>query len=486
MTGLLQPTDASLPAGLDQPQTSSSSSTSAPPPPADSPTNPADDANDSESDGGNVSDGGTKEPFANLKLDERHFEDDKRRSERKAQLVMGPPLGETDAPTAQGDQVIAGQVLAENEDILADLDDDALDLELTHLRLRTLRGLGIERFRKVQRISLRQNLLSSLFYHPLPPASSATAGQSLVSTSTAADTDADARDAVDEDPLDDDDAAKKEAEFPYHERRRAEDEEPVWPLRGLCELEELDLYDNSLKSVKGLEDLDSLESLDLSFNLLRSVAPLDDPSPDSPFALKHLTHLYLIQNKLTKIEGVRHRDSLTYLEYGGNRIRTIENLPVSANLRSLFLGKNKITKIEGLEGLTGLRTLSIQSNRLTKIEGLDALGELEELYLSHNGLTRIEGLRKLTKLTTLDVGHNKIEDAPVEELAPLGELEELWANDNQLRTIPSLPESTHPALTTIYLEGNPLQKELGTAYRRKVQLELPQLKQIDANFVRRS
>lgn len=65
----------------------------------------------------------------------------------------------------------------------------------------------------------------------------------------------------------------------------------------------------------------SNRSLDLSFNLLRSVAPLDDASPDSPFALKHLTHLYLIQNKLTKIEGVRHRDSLTYLEYGGNRIR---------------------------------------------------------------------------------------------------------------------------------------------------------------------
>lgn len=62
----------------------------------------------------------------------------------------------------------------------------------------------------------------------------------------------------------------------------------------------------------------------------------------------------------------------------------------------------------------------------------------------------------------------------------------LQANDNQLRTIPSLPESTHPALTTIYLEGNPLQKDLGTAYRRKVQLELPQLRQIDANFVRRS
>lgn len=62
-------------------------------------------------------------------------------------------------------------------------------------------------------------------------------------------------------------------------------------------------------------------SLDLSFNLLRSVSQLDDASASSPFALPHLTHLYLIQNKLTKIEGVRDRTSLTYLEYGGNRIR---------------------------------------------------------------------------------------------------------------------------------------------------------------------
>lgn len=62
-------------------------------------------------------------------------------------------------------------------------------------------------------------------------------------------------------------------------------------------------------------------SLDLSFNLLRSVAPLNDCTESSPYRYPNLTHLYLIQNKLTKIEGVRDRTSLTYLEYGGNRIR---------------------------------------------------------------------------------------------------------------------------------------------------------------------
>lgn len=62
-------------------------------------------------------------------------------------------------------------------------------------------------------------------------------------------------------------------------------------------------------------------SLDLSFNLLRSVAAFNDASPSSAYAYPRLTHLYLIQNKLTQIEGVKDRTSLTYLEYGGNRIR---------------------------------------------------------------------------------------------------------------------------------------------------------------------
>lgn len=231
------------------------------------------DAESSESDGGNVSEGGSKEPFSNLKLDERHFEDSKK---REAKLVMGPPLG---GPSQQ-DQVVEGETIAENEQILADLPDDALDLELTHLRLRTLRGLGLERFTKVQvservcsllfvrcadplttpsssrqRISLRQNLLTSLSYLPLPPLASSSA---LV-TADAATTPSDApRDELDEDELDDEDAAKKEAEYPYDERRRESAEETVWPLRDLKELEELDLYDNSLKSVKGLEGLDAI------------------------------------------------------------------------------------------------------------------------------------------------------------------------------------------------------------------------------------
>ncbi|KAK4703770.1 protein phosphatase 1 regulatory subunit 7, partial [Phenoliferia sp. Uapishka_3] len=429
-----------------------------------------------------VLDDDATEAFSNLR-DERHFEETKR-----AKLVMGPPLGGEGAGKSN-ETVIPGQELAENEAILQAFPDEAEDLELTHMRIRTLRGLGIERFRAVERISLRQNLLSSLSYVPLPPTAPQDAGHTLNGAEEVKDVVPAAggpTDEVDEDEGDDEDAKKKEEEFEWSEHHTSPSAEVIWPLRGLEKLEELDLYDNRLKSVKGLEGLVAIKSLDLSFNLIRSIRDLDDESPDSPFAYPQLDHLYLIQNKLSKIEGVRHRTGLDYLELGGNRIRTIENLPISATLRSLYLGKNKITKMEGLEGLTGLRTLSIQSNRITKIEGLDSLVALEELYLSHNGLTELGGLEKNVNLTTLDIANNKIQKVDLNALSSLTLLEEFWANNNEIDHLPILSPSTHPALETLYLEGNPIEKMLATAYRRKIHLEMPQLKQIDAVFVKQS
>lgn len=63
---------------------------------------------------------------------------------KRAKLVMGAPLGESEFPLEGADVV-----QEDNEEILVDLPDDTQELELTHLRLRTLRGLGLERFRQV-------------------------------------------------------------------------------------------------------------------------------------------------------------------------------------------------------------------------------------------------------------------------------------------------------------------------------------------------
>ncbi|TRM59568.1 hypothetical protein BD626DRAFT_507575 [Schizophyllum amplum] len=246
----------------------------------------------------------------------------------------------------------------------------------------------------------------------------------------------------------------------------------------LTNLDELDFYDNKIKHVgRALDKLDKLTVLDLSFNNIRTV----------PDALQHLPALrtvYFVQNRISKISGLENLTNLTSLELGGNRIRKIEQIDDLVNLKELWLGKNKISRLENLDKLKKLRILSIQSNRITKLEGLDELENLEELYISHNGILKIEGLDKNLKITTVDIGNNFIKE--LENLSHLQSLEELWMSNNEIPDLRGLePQLRHiESLNTLYLEGNPCQKTDMANYRRKIQLALPQLKQIDATFTR--
>ena len=56
------------------------------------------------------------------------------------------------------------------------------------------------------------------------------------------------------------------------------------------------------------------------------------------------------------------------------------------------------------------------------------------------------------------------------------------ASGNQISSLEGLERQLGDKkdLETIYLEHNPVQRTEGTAYRRKISLALPQLKQIDA------
>ncbi|KAJ9122440.1 hypothetical protein QFC22_001865 [Naganishia vaughanmartiniae] len=327
----------------------------------------------------------------------------------------------------EGDEVavgVEGEEEAFNDpDFLKEYPDETTELHLQHLRLASenLLDLHFPRFGKhLQRLCLRQNNLSS--------------------------------------PL------------------------PAEAFRGLEALEELDMYDNKLGHRVHDEELagcTNLTSLDLSFNNLRH--------PPSLPSQKHINTLYLVQNKISKIEPGEldwAADTLKSLELGGNRIRVIENLQNLVLLEELWLGKNKIRGLENLSTFKHLKILSLQSNRITKMENLEELESLEELYLSHNGVEKIEGLEKNLKLKTLDIGNNRI--TKIENISHLKNLEEFWASGNQIPDLRDLDSqlAVLPKLETVYLEHNPCQTEDRAGYRRKVILALPQLKQVDATFVR--
>ncbi|CEP61642.1 type 1 protein phosphatase-activating protein SDS22 LALA0_S03e07492g [Lachancea lanzarotensis] len=246
-------------------------------------------------------------------------------------------------------------------------------------------------------------------------------------------------------------------------------------------MEDIDLYDNKIKHISSsVNQLTELKSLDLSFNKIKHIKNVDQ--------LTKLEHLYFVQNRISTIENLSTLKVLLNLELGGNQISRIEpdSFKGLENLQQLWLGKNSIPRLIHLDHLRNLRILSIQSNQLTKIEGLDQLPNLEELYLSHNFISKIEGLEHNTRLNTLDITSNKI--TKIENLRHLTKLTDLWLSFNQIdQSIESVGDELRdlPEFETIYLEGNPIEKNSGTVYRRKLVLNLgSSLQKIDATYIR--
>ncbi|MCJ1439340.1 hypothetical protein MMC27_008732 [Xylographa pallens] len=298
-----------------------------------------------------------------------------------------------------------------DEDLLDEYDNDAEDIDLVHCRISSVPKLQLQRFTKLERLCLRQNQITHIEI-----------AESVGTT-----------------------------------------------------LQELDLYDNLISHIKGLDTLVWLKSLDLSFNKIKHMKNIGH--------LKELTDLYFVQNKIQKIEGLEGLSKIRNLELAANRIREIENLETLKGLEELWLGKNKITELKNLSTLSNLKILSLQSNRISQITGLSSLPFLTELYISHNSLSSISGLENVRLLRVLDISNNKI--ANLTNMQHLDSLEELWASNNQLSSYIEVAEelADKRELTTVYFEGNPLQLQNPVLYRNKIRLALPQVKQIDATFV---
>ncbi|KAI0200847.1 protein phosphatase 1 regulatory subunit SDS22 [Astrocystis sublimbata] len=297
-------------------------------------------------------------------------------------------------------------------DLLDDEDPGSDEINLIQSRIASIPQLRLERFTKVARLCLRQNLISKI------------AGLSSLAPT----------------------------------------------------LNELDLYDNLISHVRGLDELTDLTTLDLSFNKIKHIKNVDH--------LTKLTTLYFVSNKISRIEGLDTLVNLTEVELGSNRIREIQNLDSLKNLEQLWLAKNKITELKNLGGLPKLKLLSIQSNRITDLSPLRELPQLEELYISHNALESLEGLEYNTNLHTIDIANNMVKS--LKGVGGLKNLAELWASSNQLSDFADVERELKDKsdLTTVYFEANPLQLRQPALYRNKVRLALPQVKQIDATFVK--
>ena len=199
-------------------------------------------------------------------------------------------------------------------------------------------------------------------------------------------------------------------------------------LDSLLNLSELDLSDNRILKIEGLDSLWNLSKLNLDRNLISKLEGLD--------TLVNLSELNLPFNEISKIEGLDSLLNLSELDLSFHEISKIEGLDSLGNLSKLNLNNNQISKIEGLDLLVNLSELDLFDNQIIKIKGLDTLVNLSSLRLFSNQILKIEGLESLENLSTLSLNSNHI--SKIEGLDSLINLSELYFFNNQISKIEGL------------------------------------------------
>ena len=105
-------------------------------------------------------------------------------------------------------------------------------------------------------------------------------------------------------------------------------------------------------------------------------------------------HLEIMQQNLTMIEGLQALVNLEILYLNNNSIRRISGLDSNTKLQELYLGENMIPRIEGLNHLSQLTVLSLYDNQIARIEGLEETKQLKKLNLARN---KVEEINKSAK-----------------------------------------------------------------------------------------
>ncbi|PNS18290.1 Protein phosphatase 1 regulatory subunit SDS22 [Sphaceloma murrayae] len=276
--------------------------------------------------------------------------DGKLRVEKKAVIKNADAVEDSDQDVDSEDE-LPGEEIKADEDLLNDEDPETEEIDAQHSRISSIPSLRLERFPKLTRLGLRQNLIKSI---DLP----STLAPNLV---------------------------------------------------------ELELYDNLISHIRNLEAFTSLRSLDISYNKIRHIKHLDHLKDlthlylvqnkiskiDNLEGLEKLQYLELGANRIRKIEGLETLKGLTQLWLGQNKITSLQGLSTCQTLRTLSIQANRIESLEGLEKLPQLEELYISDNLVTSLAPLVHNPNLIILDVQNNPIETLDGVEGLKKLENL-------------------------------------------------------------------------------------
>ncbi|OQR95919.1 hypothetical protein THRCLA_07461 [Thraustotheca clavata] len=165
-------------------------------------------------------------------------------------------------------------------------------------------------------------------------------------------------------------------------------------------LKDLNLENNLISDISGIEKLPKLRVLNLSSNRIER---LTFAGPYTGIlACPKLENLQLANNQISDMIqlGLQHLQELKILNLEGNDITQIAGLTHAHELKELILSKNKIRQFEAATTnvLTSLIVLKIDDNSLRSLVYFYPLSRLQVLDLSNNRLPDLEEIERLQPL----------------------------------------------------------------------------------------
>lgn len=140
----------------------------------------------------------------------------------------------------------------------------------------------------------------------------------------------------------------------------------------------------------------------------------------------------MVANGLTE-EDLKQPDRVTSIEMVLDDYCCMKTLNIFTRLRSVCLIQQAISKIEGLDKCYELERLLLNENRITSLEGLGNCAALKQLHICTNAIEEIgNGLCGLVRLETLWIAENQLKG--LQGLAHAPNLTEINVARNQLTT----------------------------------------------------
>ncbi|OQR81027.1 hypothetical protein ACHHYP_16851 [Achlya hypogyna] len=174
----------------------------------------------------------------------------------------------------------------------------------------------------------------------------------------------------------------------------------IVPRDVFVNLKDLNLENNLIADISGIEKLPKLRVLNLSSNRIER---LTHAGPHTGvLACPKLENLQLAHNLITDMTqlGLHHLQELKILNLEGNDITQIAGLTHAHELKELILSKNKIRQFEAATAnvLTSLVVLKMDDNSLRSLVYFYPLTRLQVLDLSNNRLPDLEEVERLQPL----------------------------------------------------------------------------------------